>query len=108
MEDFRHADDARLAAALAVALLAATLAASGLSGKSRCAPLRLPRHVVDLNAAPAGEMETVPGIGPVLAQRIVAARRERPFASLADLRRVGGIGASTLARLQGFVRVQEP
>lgn len=60
--------------------------------------------LVDVNRAGAGELEALPGIGPVLAQRIVADREERgPFASVDDLQRVRGIGPSLLADLRDRV-----
>lgn len=56
---------------------------------------------VSLNAASPGELARLPGIGPALARRIVAAR---PFATLDDLLRVSGIGPKTLAGLRGRAR----
>ena len=48
---------------------------------------------IDLNRASVQQLQQVRGIGPAMAQRIVAARRERPFASFDDFRqRVPGIG----------------
>ena len=58
--------------------------------------------IIDLNRADVRELAVLPGIGPVLAQRI-AANRERngPFRSAEDLARVHGVGAKTIAQLQG-------
>lgn len=59
-----------------------------------------PAARVNVNTATAAELETVPGIGPVMAQRIIALRTQQgPFESVADLRRVQGIGARTLERI---------
>jgi competence ComEA-like helix-hairpin-helix protein len=60
---------------------------------------------LDLNRASAEALEALPGIGPALAARIVAAREERMFTSLDDLERVPGIGPSTLQRLRPHVTV---
>ncbi len=65
-----------------------------------------PGEPVDLNRATADELTRLPGIGPVLAARIVAARDARgPFSSVDDLRRVSGVGAAKLAGLKEFVTV---
>ncbi len=48
---------------------------------------------VDLNHASATQLQTLPGIGPVLAQRIVDDRDANgPFSSVSDLTRVSGVG----------------
>lgn len=61
---------------------------------------------VDVNAAGAGELQTLPGIGPVLAERIVAWRTEHgAFADVDALRDVPGIGPSVLNQIRDLVRV---
>ncbi|MEP6686468.1 MAG: helix-hairpin-helix domain-containing protein [Verrucomicrobiota bacterium] len=52
---------------------------------------------LDVNAATADELDHLPGIGAVLAARIIAAR---PFKSADDLRRVKGIGAKKYVKLR--------
>lgn len=62
--------------------------------------------LVNVNTADATELETLPGIGPALAERIIAWRTENgPFASVDALTDVPGIGPATLARLQEKVTV---
>jgi len=56
---------------------------------------------VNVNRASLGELDGLPGIGPVLAERIVAGR---PYRRLTDLDRVKGIGPGKLAGLRGRVR----
>jgi len=61
---------------------------------------------VRLNLAGAEELETLPGVGPVLAERIVAYRDEHgPFAVVEDLLDVPGIGEGKLAALRDAVLV---
>ncbi len=61
---------------------------------------------VDLNTADAAALETLPGVGPALARRIIAWREENGrFAAVDDLLAVSGIGAKVLAGLRDAVRV---
>ncbi len=65
-----------------------------------------PAGPVDLNAADATTLQTLPGIGPVLAERIVAWREEHgPFASVEELGEVSGIGPAILDGLRDAARV---
>jgi competence protein ComEA len=60
---------------------------------------------VDLNRADLEELQRLPGVGPALAGRIVAARKEGLFQSVDDLVRVPGIGEATVDRLRGRASV---
>lgn len=61
---------------------------------------------VDLNRASAAELDALPGIGPVLASRIVAYREANGgFRSVRDLRRVQGIGEKLYRSLAELVAV---
>jgi competence protein ComEA len=63
-------------------------------------------EVVDLNTADATALESLPGIGPALAERILAWRDEHGgFRSVEDLLEVSGIGEGRFAELQDRVRV---
>lgn len=67
-----------------------------LAGPAESAPAR-----VDLNRAGSKELQSLPGVGPALAQRILDSRqREGSFKSPEDLLRVRGIGPATLARIR--------
>ncbi|MGN6378285.1 MAG: helix-hairpin-helix domain-containing protein [Gaiellales bacterium] len=60
--------------------------------------------VVSLNSGTREQLETLDGIGPALAQRIIDYRTEHGgFRSLADLDQVSGIGPARLAALRGHV-----
>ena len=70
----------------------------------RTPPKETPAEPLDINRATEDELRTLPGIGSVLAARIVQAReREGPFASLDDLRRVPGLGRAKLDRIAAAV-----
>lgn len=56
---------------------------------------------LDANKATQAELETIRGVGPTLASRIIEARRMQPFADLDDLKaRVRGIGDANLGRMR--------
>ncbi len=60
--------------------------------------------LIDLNTAPAQEMESLPGIGPSLAGAIIAYREGHgPFATIDDVDNVPGIGPKTLDAIRRFV-----
>jgi competence protein ComEA len=63
---------------------------------------------IDLNRASAADLELLPGIGPKLAQRIVADRsRNGRYREIKDLIRVRGIGPVILSRIERLVTTRE-
>ena len=78
----------------AVAAAASSPAAAAGGGGSGGGP-------INLNTATPEELEALPGIGPVTVQKIVAARTERPFASLEDAVTRGVINRGQLEDIQG-------
>lgn len=61
---------------------------------------------LNLNTATAAQLETLPGIGPALAQRIIDYRTAHgPFTSVGQLREVPGIGEARFAELEPLVTV---
>ncbi|MFF8092004.1 helix-hairpin-helix domain-containing protein [Streptomyces sp. NPDC016675] len=72
--------------------------AGGLAGAGPVAP-------VSLNTATADQLDTLPGVGPVLAQHIIDYRtRHGGFRSVDELREVNGIGERRFADLRNLVR----
>ncbi len=62
--------------------------------------------LIDINTAPAEVLEQIPGVGPVLAQRIIAFRDlNGGFQSVDQLTEVSGIGDATFAEIQPLVTI---
>lgn len=58
-----------------------------------------PRGLLDLNSATETELQSITGIGPVLAGRIIAGR---PYQTVKDLQQVSGIGRVTLEKIHHY------
>ena len=85
-------------------------AASSPTGKPTEAATQPPTEPgpLDLNHATAQELTTLPGIGEVLAQRIVDYRNANgPFASVDDLLEVNGIGPGILETIRPQITTEE-
>jgi len=81
---------------------AAPPAAPPAAGTPRKAP---PATPLDLDSASAADFDRLPGIGPVLAARIVEHRRTHgPFRHVDELLSVPGIGPRLLERLRPYLR----
>lgn len=66
----------------------------------------LAKHRVNLNRAGIAQLQQLPGIGPAMAQRILAYRRDKGgFSSIEDLKNVSGIGEKRFAALRGLVTI---
>lgn len=67
----------------------------------------VPFSLVNINSASAAELETLPGIGPTFAQRIVDHREQNGlFASIEDIVQVKGIGPATFDKLKDLITVR--
>ena len=61
---------------------------------------------VNINTATSDELQTLKGVGPALAQRIIDDRTANgPYKAIEDLKRVSGIGDKTFANLSGAICV---
>jgi len=90
---------------IAVGIPAAPDAGGGSPCPGEGAPAA-PGSPLDLNTASEAQLDALPGVGPVLAGRIVAWRQEHGvFTAVEELLEVSGIGTATLADLTGLVRV---
>ncbi|NLF62987.1 MAG: hypothetical protein GX579_00135 [Chloroflexi bacterium] len=67
----------------------------------------LPGALVNINTASIAELETLPGIGPALAQKIVDHRAEHgPFATIEAILDVSGIGPAKFEAIRDWITVQ--
>jgi competence ComEA-like helix-hairpin-helix protein len=91
-----------------ISLLAAGLVLLSLFGLAS-AKKQPPAKPIDLNAATLKELEELPGVGPVTAQRILDARQKSGrFRRVEDLLAVRGISAKRLEALRPYVSVSPP
>jgi len=67
-----------------------------------------PAEPININTANAAELDRLPRVGPVIAERIIEFREANgPFASVDDLVKVRGIGAKTLEQIRPHAKVED-
>lgn len=68
-----------------------------------------PAHPFDLNTATLSQLEELPGVGPVTAEKILAFRQKSgPFKSVTDLLAVPRISKNRFAKIKPYVYVRPP
>jgi competence ComEA-like helix-hairpin-helix protein len=66
-----------------------------------------PAVLLNINRASQEELRSLPGIGPVLAGRIIAYREEKgPFTEVAEIKEVSGIGEKRFESIKDWIRVR--
>ncbi len=66
-----------------------------------------PRHSIDINRADSAALVTLPGIGPIIAGKIIDYRNTHgPFRDLNSLKKVSGIGEKKLQHVRPFLKLK--
>lgn len=63
-------------------------------------------QIVNINTASQAELETLPGVGPVTAEKIIAYRQENgAFSIIEEIQNVSGIGPATFEKMKPLITV---
>jgi len=86
------------------------IAPGAMTGTSNSSATGLSQGVasslVNINTASQQELDTLAGIGPALAQRIIAYRTAKgPFTKIEDIQNVSGIGAVTFEKIKDMITI---
>lgn len=88
------------------AMLSCVIALNASAGSKKKIP---PSKPIDINAATSEELQQLPGVGPVIAQRILDYRKKSgPFRNVDELMAVRGISDKRLAKIKPYVFVKNP
>jgi comEA protein len=101
-----HVHLLRRLAVLLGAVVCCAIALSVSAGSKKKIP---PSKPIDINAATSEELQQLPGVGPVIAQRILDYRKKSgPFRNVDELMAVRGISDKRLAKIKPYVMVKNP
>ena len=65
------------------------------------------QSIVNINSASQAELETLPGIGPSIASKIVNYRKEKgKFSKIEDIKNVSGIGEAKFEKIKKYIKVK--
>ena len=101
----------------AIELLQAHTAAENIADSAQAASYSIPSGVsmpeaqfpLDINSASQSELEALPGIGPVLAERIIRYREVKGgFSAIDSLVKVKGIGEGKLKQIKNKIEITKP
>ena len=62
--------------------------------------------LIDINHATQKELETLPGIGPITAEKIIAYRKQTPFGRIEDIQNVSGIASGKFEAVKDLITVR--
>jgi competence protein ComEA len=80
-----------------------------LPGRESGLQPKTPGRAIDPNLSSQEDLETLPGIGPVLAKRIIDYRRTHgAYKNIDDLRKVSGIGRKKLGKIKPYLTINKP
>lgn len=95
-----------ISAALVACVLILALAAGCIAETKKKIP---PSRPIDINTASLDQLEQLPGIGPVLAKRIIDYRKNTgPFRNVDELMAVKGISEKRMENIRKYVMVKNP
>ena len=98
-----------VASLVALSLVAPVVLAAQQQAPATPASVEKAGQTVNINTASSSELESLPGVGPKLAQRIIEYREKNGgFKKLEDLMNVQGIGEKNFLKLKSKLSVTAP